>query len=286
MVWEGSRIDRCPTKRFTEWRPRGAAWHFGRYGGAAIGELNRSLKVMKPVLIRLLLAVLIALGVSGCLLDYETAITPDPKADPRLEGVWQISKKAPKEVRSDRDHDDIGAYGYIIFAKLDEGTYKGIMFDRFERDSPSKFPEVLVSTRKYQGHSLLLVRRPEYEKARSNEGDIQFKNWLVDYEFNQRGELFLRFLSAEDLDELREAHPMRFEHEDKPFATVTMKGSEEEILKFYGDPKVRALLTSCGKYQKLLQPDNKRSEPDGPANPSQPIRSGTNSAPAAAGSRR
>jgi hypothetical protein len=238
---------------------------------------------MKPGLIRLLLAVLIALAVSGCLLEYETAITPDPKADPRLEGVWQITEKVPKEVRSDRDHVDVGVHGHIIFAKLDEGTYKGIMFDSFEKDSPSKFPEVLVSTKKYLGHSLLLVRRPEYEKARSNEGDLKFKNWLADYEFNQRGELFLRFLSAEDLGELEEAHPMKFGHENKPFAPVTLKRSEEEILKFYGDPNVRALLTSCGKYQKLLRPDNKRNEPDGPANPTPPIRSGTDSAPAAVG---
>ncbi len=102
---------------------------------------------MKPILIRLLLATLMVFGMSGCLLDYETAVTPDPKADPRLEGVWQITKKVSKEIRSDRDEDDIGVKGYIIFAKLDEGTYKGIMFDEFERDSPSKFPEVLVLRR-------------------------------------------------------------------------------------------------------------------------------------------
>ena len=159
------------------------------------------------------------------------------------------------------------------------------MFDEFERDSPSKFPEVLVSTKNYQGHSLLLVRLPDYEKAKVKKGDMSFKNWLVDYEFNKNGELFLRFLSVEDFDELQEAHRMSFDHENKPFAPVTLKGSEEEILKFYGDPKVRALLTSCGKYQKLRRPENKPSE-DGAANGSQPIRSETNSTSSTAGSRR
>jgi len=115
---------------------------------------------------------------------------------------------------------------------------------------------------------------------------MSIRNWLVDYEFNKKGELFLRFLSAEDFDEIQEAHRMKFEHENKPFAPVTLKGSEEEILKFYGDPKVRALLTSCGKYQKLRRPDNKCSEPDGSANRSQPLRQETNSAPRAAGSGR
>ncbi len=79
---------------------------------------------------------------------------------------------------------------------------------------------------------------------------------------------------------------MKFEHANKPFAPITLKGSEEEILKFYGDPKVRSLLTSCGKYQKLRRSENRSSEPNGPANGSQPLRSDKNSAPSAAGSHR
>src|SRR5688572_30534474 len=199
---------------------------------------------MNSILIRLLLVGSIIPGMSGCLLDYETALTPDPRADSRLEGVWQITKKSSEETRSERDRDDIGVQGYIIFAKLDDATYKGIMFDKFERDSPSKFPEVIVSTKQYSGHSLLLVRLADYEKAKVKKGEMSFKNWLVDYELNQKGELFLRFLSAEDFDQLQEAHRMKFEGQNKPFAPVTLKGSEEEILKFYQDPKVRALLTS------------------------------------------
>jgi len=128
---------------------------FGRRWRRATDQ-HRSLKTAKPMLVRLFLITSMIFGLSGCLLDYETAVTPDPKADPRLEGVWQITKKLPKQIRSERDEDDIGVKGYIIFAMVDEGTYKGIMFDEFERDSPSKFPEVLVSTKNYQGHSLLL----------------------------------------------------------------------------------------------------------------------------------
>jgi len=79
------------------------------------------------MLVRLFLITSMIFGLSGCLLDYETAVTPDPKADPRLEGVWQITKKLPKQIRSERDEDDIGVKGYIIFAMVDEGTYKGIM---------------------------------------------------------------------------------------------------------------------------------------------------------------
>ena len=68
---------------------------------------------MKAILHRLLLVSSMMLATAGCLLDCEAAVSPDEEADPRLEGVWQITKKSPKEVRSDRDADDIGVKGYI-----------------------------------------------------------------------------------------------------------------------------------------------------------------------------
>ncbi|MGJ8643413.1 MAG: hypothetical protein ACSHX9_08410 [Luteolibacter sp.] len=200
--------------------------------------------------------VILVLCLTGCLLETETAITPDTKVDPRLEGVWQITPKLPHEIRGDRDEDDIGVYGYIIITPLknangpnDPASYKALAFDSFEDDSPSKFPEMIISTRNHKGRDLLLVRLADYEKE--DEG-LAFKNWILDYEFNQNGELFLRFWFVEDFDELQKAHPMKFENSGEPFAPITLKGDEGSLLEFYTDPKVRALLSSMGKYRMLV----------------------------------
>lgn len=206
----------------------------------------------------LLVLAAILVGFTGCLLETETAIKPDLKIDPRLEGVWQITAKLPEEIRSERDEDDIGVRGYIIFAPLeipgagiDASTYKALAFDSFKRDDPSKFPEMFVSTRNHKGHDFLLVRLADHEKTKVKEGEMKFKNWVVDYEFGQKGELFLRFWSAEDFDELQKVHPMESAHVERPFAPITLKGDEDKLLDYYSDPKVRALLTSMGKYRKL-----------------------------------
>ena len=199
-----------------------------------------------------------AFGLSGCLLETETAIKPDPKVDPRLEGVWQITEKLPDEIRSDRDEDDIGVGGYIIIAALEgqDDTYKALAFDSFEVNTPSKFPEMLLSTRKHEGHNFLLVRLTENEKAKANDGELTFKNWVLDYEFNKSGELFLRFWNADDFEELQKAHPMEFDQVNQPFAPITLKGDEASLLSYYSDKKIRALLTSTGKYQRLVPQNN------------------------------
>lgn len=206
----------------------------------------------------LVLLVAAEFTLAGCLIETETAIKPDPKVNPRLAGVWKITEKLPHEIRGDRDEDDIGVYGYIILAPLenpdgsiDESTLKGLAFDSFERDSESKFPEMFVSTRRHKGHNLMLVRLADYEKEKVGEGEMTFKNWVLDYEFNDGGELFLRFWYLDDFEEMLKVHPMKFDHPKKPFAPITLKGDEKALLDFYSDPKIRSLLISLGKYQRL-----------------------------------
>jgi hypothetical protein len=197
---------------------------------------------------------ILSLFLTGCLIETETAITPDPKADPRLEGVWKRTEKLPGEVRGDRDGDDIGVNGYLMVAALagEDGTaYKALAFDSFERDTPSTFPEMIVSTRKHKGHNYMLVSLTEDEKKKADAGDGTLKNWVVDYEFDERGDLFLRFLLMDDLDEILKAHPMESKRLDGSFAPATLRGDEKELLDFYSDPKVRALLVSMGKYERL-----------------------------------
>ena len=198
------------------------------------------------------------LGLSGCLLETETAIKPDPKIDARLEGVWQITEKLPNEIRSDRDEDDIGLYGYLIIAALEgqDDTYKALAFDSFEAETSSKFPEMLISTRKHKGHNFLLVKLADHEKEKAKGGGMTFKSLVLDYEFNKSGELFLRFWFADDFDELQKVHPMKFEQLHKPFAPITLKGDEASLLNYYSDPKIRLLLTSLGKYRKLVPASN------------------------------
>lgn len=235
-------------------------------------EVN-SPKAMPRFSIRFLLPLVAAFTLPGCLIDTETAIRSDPKVDPRLAGVWQITDKLPHEVRGDRDEDDIGVNGYIIFSPLenpngevDESTLKGIAIDRFERDSKSEFPEMLVSTRKHNGHNLMLVRLPDYEKEEAKEGETTFKNWVLDYEFNEAGELFLRFWHVDNFAEMQEVHPMKFASSQQPFAPITLMGDENALLDFYTDPKIRALLTSMGKYRRLTpgEASNRKQPSAGP----------------------
>jgi len=209
--------------------------------------------------LRLILSVLFVIALSGCLLETETAITPDTKVDPKLEGVWQLTPKLSGEIRGDRDKDDIGVNGYIIIAPLknsdgtiDPTSYKALAIDSFERDKSNDFPEMFISTRRHNGHNFLLVRLADNEKKKVKKGEAQLKNWVLDYEFNKDGELFLRFWFCDDFDELQKAHPMKFDHKHEPFAPITLKGDEAKLLSYYSDPKVRALLTSMGKYHKLM----------------------------------
>lgn len=214
---------------------------------------------MKHSIIRFTFVVSMAFLLPGCLIETEVPIKPDPKVDARLEGVWRITPKKPGEIRGDRDEDDVGVQGYIIIAPLknpdgtmDPTSFKALAFDSFERDSPNGFPEMFVSTRKHKGHDFLLVRLADHEKEKVEEGKTSFKNWVLDYEFNRDGELFLRFWSCEDFEEMEKVHPMKFHHAEEAFAPITLLGDETQLLDYYSDPKVRALLSSMGKYQKLV----------------------------------
>ena len=198
-------------------------------------------------------------ALSGCLIVHEARIEPDSKVDPRLEGVWQITGKLHEEIRSERDQDDIGVNGYLIFAPLenidgsiDKTAYKLLAIESYERDTRSNLPDLFVSTRRHGDHSYLLIRAPDYVRAEAPD-DVLFEYyWLVDYEFNGDGELFLRFLFVDDFDEIQKARSIAFD--DKGgigFHPIILKGDQKQILDIYSDPKIRDLLTSMGKYQRL-----------------------------------
>lgn len=216
------------------------------------------LKKMPRLILCIAILIAAACTHTGCLIETETAIKPDPKVDPRLAGVWQIAEKLPHEIRGERDEDDIGVNGYIILAPLenndgsiDESTLMGIAVDRFGRNAESQFPDMYVSTRKHKGRNLMLICLADYEKEKANQGGKAFKNWVIDYEFNKKGELFLRFWYIDDFEEMQKAHPMKSERSKQPFSPITLKGDEKALLDFYTDPKIRAQLTSMGKYQRL-----------------------------------
>ncbi|MGE9269370.1 MAG: hypothetical protein ACQKBU_01090, partial [Verrucomicrobiales bacterium] len=46
-------------------------------------------------------------------------------------------------------------------------------------------------------------------------------------------------------------HPMKFDYSNESFSPVTLTGDGKALLEFYTDPKIRALLTSMGRYQRL-----------------------------------
>jgi hypothetical protein len=122
------------------------------------------------------------------------------------------------------------------------------------------------------------VRIADHEKEKADDGELTFKNWVVDYEFNESEELFLRFWFVDDFDEIQKAHPMKFDQVDQPFAPITLKGDEDALLDFYTDPKVRSLLTSMGKYRRLVPhktPKREQGGADQPATRSESKSEGT-----------
>lgn len=203
---------------------------------------------------RLSLAGVLAFLLSGCLVEYEAVIKPDPKVDSRLEGVWQIMEKKPEEIKTDRDDmDNLGIQGYLVLGKLDDATLRAVLIDHFEKDREAGIGEYLVSSREYKGHTFLMVTPPR-EDQKKKPGGVAGKNCLADYEIDKEGHLFVRFLYIEDFAKAIQVHPMKYKQPRGDFAPIILRGSEEEILDFYADPKVRALFTSGGKYQKLQVP--------------------------------
>jgi hypothetical protein len=207
-----------------------------------------------PHFLRVLLGTASCIILSGCLVEHSNPIKTDAKVDPRLEGVWVIQEKTEDEIHTDGDASDIGAQSYLIFAKVDEGTYRVLAIDSFEKEEENNVFEMLASTRKHLQHDFLSARLPKHLKKKVGEGEMTSHDWLVDYKIDSKGQLFLRYFHIEDFAEVQAVHPMTCVLPDQPFGPLTLTGSEEEILKLYSDPKVRALFTSCGKYRKLQLP--------------------------------
>ena len=123
--------------------------------------------------------IVFAFCLSGCIVMHETRIQPDPKVDPRLEGVWKITRKSGND-------------------------------------------------------------------------------WAFDYEFNAKGELFLRVFPQDDeVTDLLKMQSIKFEEEEFSFGPskgkgpIVLKDTEQRILDFYTSPELRALLMSFGKYRQL-----------------------------------
>lgn len=222
----------------------------------------RSALNFNRITVRLAALIACVIPLTSCWIQHEIAIQPDPKVDPRLEGVWQITHAQQEEGRGDRDDDDLGVQGYIIFSKVDETTYKCIAIDDMDKDSEGKLPDMLVTTKEHKKHHFLNTRLTDYELAKeAEEGKTSgVKYLLLDYEFTKAGELILRYLDAGDFGKADKLHPIKSSSEgDKPaspggpvgFSARDLKGNEAQLLDFYSDPKVRALFTSFGKYQKL-----------------------------------
>ncbi|MEM9081855.1 MAG: hypothetical protein AAGC74_14320 [Verrucomicrobiota bacterium] len=201
---------------------------------------------------------------TSCLLEHEHPISPDPAIDPRLEGVWQFTPKEADEIRNERDEDDLGVGGYLIISRIDHPelehdprTYKVIAIDHTltSRNSETTiFPEMFISTRRHNERNLLLVRLApsELKKAKKEPHLMRsFKNWTIEYDFDEQGCLFLRFFIASDLEELMNRHPLDIHVSKEPFGPATIQNSEKELLEFYTDPKLLPFLTSLGKYRKL-----------------------------------
>jgi len=225
---------------------------------------------MRPhrLLLHAVLGTGVAFGLSGCLFFmHKTPIQPDPKVDPRLEGEWKVTEKRPDEIRNERDEDDF-CMQRIVFTRIDDKTYKCLAYDHGDDDVDADSTRALLaSTRRYKGHDFLLFRVQDHikEEARKDGGVAFVDDWLFDYEFNDNGELFLRFFPYEDEDEnkipaLLKAHSMEFEQVEfdfgpsKGIGPVVLKGSEQKVLDFYTAPEVRVLLWSFGKYRKLQAP--------------------------------
>lgn len=228
-----------------------------RHVHAGIDQQRHHVFVMNLLhrFLQVFFAVASCIFVPGCLIQHSKPIKSDATVDPRLEGVWVCQEKLPEEIRTEGDSSDVGVSGYLIFARVDDDTYKVMAIDSFEKEEANiVMPEMLVSTRKYQQYTFISVRLPENEKekAKKEKGGTPFKNWLLDYEIDSKGQLFLRYIDT--MDKVLAAHPVKFETKEGGFEPVTMTGSEEEILNLYSDPKVRALFASCGKYRKLQLP--------------------------------
>lgn len=208
---------------------------------------------------------LFALSLTSCFVGVENQIIPDEKVDRRLVGPWvgiplfdtEEEEDAAQENSSLRTEDDIGCNGYFIVGETDSEQLEILNIEQFSEEGVMMFKGRNGKTREYKGRNFLLFDL-ELEMPGRESRDEDAQHYVMEYQIKEDGTLWLWFLYVDSLDDALKEHPMEVAIEDKPFGKSTVKGTSEEILEFYSNPKVLKLLASAGRYQKLEVPQNAR----------------------------
>lgn len=198
----------------------------------------------------------------SCLVGVENQIIPDEKVDRRLVGPWVgiplfDTKEELEEANESLDPrrlDDIGCNGYFIVGETDAEQLEILNIESFDKSGGAMIIQGRrAKTRKHKGRNFLLF---DFEDEKDN-GQI-VSHYVIEYAIKNDGALWLWFLSIDELEAAIKVHPMKASIEKRAFGTATIKGSSEEILDFYADPKIQKLFYSAGRYQKLDVPTNAR----------------------------
>lgn len=218
-------------------------------------------------LLQILSLAILPLSVTSCLVSVESPIEPDEAVDERLVGVWtcvpiyddpEVRAKKEEEAfdsGNHREEDDIGLNGYLVFGESDDGSLEIVGIEGF-RGEPLIIKGRRAKTRAFGRRNYLLF---ELEDELAKENPPKLSKFVMEYAILQDGSLRLWFLYIDDLKEAVAAHPSEFTiTQDSVFPGATLKGSSDEVLQFYSDPKVADLMSSAGRYQKLEIPANAR----------------------------
>lgn len=211
--------------------------------------------------------VILPLSFTSCLVSVESPIEPDKAVDKRLIGVWtcvpiyddpEVRAKKEEEAfdsGNHREEDDIGLNGYLVFGESDDGSLEIVGIEGF-RGEALIIKGRRAKTRAFGGRNYLLF---ELEDELPKENPSKSARFVVEYSILEDGTLRLWFLYIDGLEEAVAAHPSEFMiTQDSVFPGATLKGSSDEVLQFYSDPKVANLMCSAGRYQKLEIPANAR----------------------------
>ncbi len=113
----------------------------------------------------------------------------------------KIDQESINEIANDLE---ITESPYLIFEQVDDKTHRMAMLD----SDDALEEEIPVFTRKHEKHQFLIMSNKE-----EAENEDELNSRLIDYEFNQKGKLFLRiFLLASDehFDIIQKFHPVEF----------------------------------------------------------------------------
>jgi len=210
-----------------------------------------------------------SLFLSSCLVDVESQIEPDAEVDKRLVGVWvcvpihedsTVRKEAEEkafEEENYREEDDIGINDYLIFGDSGEGALEILGVEKFSSDGPSIIKGRRAKTRSFEGRNYLLFELEDEEN--DDEKPAKSAKFVIEYAILDDGSLRLWFLYIDTLEEILAIHKMEVVLDNEgQFGGATIRGSSDELLKFYSDPKVAKLMLSAGRYKKLEIPANAR----------------------------